>query len=663
MMEYPRPANTPRPGPDCARFADWLPLLTTAGGTLGASAANSHHSADTANDDAMNLAATRAHAQTCAYCQWQLATYTATVRAVRAEFAIPTSAAPFLTLDAIMRRAAALDASAGAAEPTHAEMNTIYNEIEVDMTPTNTPMNEPERLPSWLATRGKASATAPSDSDTLTIVPTPRRNRRFLRALASLVAAAVIVALFGAIFYTLGGNHRRPTSPATHTIHYLGADGHWQVVTQFADSMNASIAQSNPQIIYDVTTQSTVRRSADGGKTWTTLSLPTQDFPSPVTPNGATVQSSPANAQIVLLTLYSDTSNPNCPASALGGARPSQVRELSMEIPVSGGYSCSFQYVSGDGGATWSKLSLVDDVKLGVIYGETYTNGSVLAYGDHIITFAQRDVNGQASPVGRLMGTTDGGLTWAPVDSDIAAAGQSVIQFVATPNGSTLFAVSIASTAKDGDGINYTPTLWRSDDFGAYWTNEGKFNQPPAQNGVTGNFDYLLTAASQNGRTLLYELQPNFTPQSTATPVPGYNLNGAGYPGGNGNSPGDIFVSSDNGHTWNDASNAGVPPGRYNYLNATGALGDGEIVALYNKSLITVSTVSANGISMTSSISDAAYYGWAPGAAEWQQLTPTFDAGNVVQQWITPASADQPETIWQVVYSGSSYTVEKCALT
>lgn len=665
MMENPGQANTPRPEPDCARFADWLPLLTTAGKTLGAPTANSHRSADLAMDGSeIDLAAARAHAQGCAYCQWQVATYMATERAVRAEFAIPTGAAPWLTLDAIVRRVAMLDASGGVTEPTHPEMNTIHNEIEVDMTPTN----GPERPPAWLLTRGQATAAPPLRADTPTGAPPPTRNRRFIRALASLVAAVVIVALFGALFYTFGGNHRRPTSPANHTIHYLGAHGYWQIVAQFTDTMNASIAQSNPQIIYDVTAQTTVRRSVDGGKTWTTLQLPTQDFPSPVTPNGVTVQVSPAHAQIVLLTLYSDTSNPNCPTSALGaGTRHSQVHELSMEIPASGGYSCTFQYVSGDGGATWNKLSLIDSVKLIAIYGRSYSFGSVLASGDRIITVAQPDVNGEVSQVGRLMGTTDGGLTWAPVDADIAAAGQGITQFVATPNGSTLFAVSIANTAKSGDGIAYTPTLWRSDDYGAHWTNEGSFNQPLDQPYHGSNSDYLLTAATQNGQTLLYELQPGHTPQATPTPIAG--LGQLGPPNvTNGALSGDIFVSADSGHTWSEASKLGIPAGRYSgglygSEGTLGTLSDGQIVMLYFKSIVTVSNVTSSGYSGAYSISDAAYYGWAPGAQAWQQLTPAFATEAVTQQWITPAKADQPETIWQVVYNGSTYTVEKCALT
>ncbi|MEO7001951.1 MAG: sialidase family protein [Ktedonobacterales bacterium] len=662
-------ANTPRPGPDCARFADWLPLLTLPTPPAGVAGVNGRGAADAA----MDLDAVRAHAQQCAYCQWQLATYTATDRALRTEYAIPTGVAPFLSLDAIVQRVA-LEAAGGtsgdvsgdvsgwAADTTHDEStDDIYHEIEVDMTP----YSEQER-------QAPASSQAPV-SLRAAVAPSTRprsRSRRFIPALTGLVAAAVIVALFSALFYTFGANHRR-TAQTAHTTHYLGANGHWQIISQFADStaQGAFAAQSNPQVIYVVTNSSSLRRTDDGGQTWVTLQLPTQDFPAAATIQGVEVQVSPLNPQIVLLTLVSNASNPNCPASNLGpgtlhpptASASTTSQQLSASIvPTSGGYSCNFQYVSSNGGATWSKLSLVDNVKLRI----AALANTLQVGGRHLFAFAQPDANGQETGVGRLMGSADGGLTWAPVDGAIAASGQGVIQFVASPTGAALFAMTISRSQTGGDGGGYTPTLWRSDDAGASWTNEGPFNQPPPQPNVTGEYYYLLTATTANGQTLLYELRPGYTPQPTPTAIPGTSAFAPGAP--NSITPGDIFVSADSGHTWSEASQLGVPAGLYagqfSSKGIAGTLSDGQIAMLFYKSIAHISHVTANGFQESFSMSDPAYYAWSPGAQSWQQLTPTFDGSMFSQQWIVPASASQPQTIWQLVRTGNTYTVERCPL-
>jgi len=683
-------AHTLRPGPDCVHFADWLSLLTPA------------PSLTPDEPDEPDMTALRAHVDACIWCQHQVAIYTANDRAVRVEYAIPTGRAPFLTLDAIVQRVAAQDVSGMADmadatdEPSLAPSGSTptppaatlhwtntarhqgaLHEIEGSMTPYNeqkreAPSDEP--TPS-----GAMSSFASPTSFGPPVAPTAlatasqggSRNRRFIQALAGLVAAAVIVGLFGALFYTFGANHRRPnrTAHTTKTTQYLGANGHWVVVSKFTDTgyQGITVAPSNPQVIYTTTSSAALRRSDDGGQTWTTVSVPTQDFPSPAAVSYPQITVSPLNPQVVIVTLGSDPSNPNCPASKLGPGTltppgsATQARTLSEDIPLSGGYSCTFQYVSGNGGASWTKLALADQVKLSTF------GGYFQAGGTHLYDFAQPNLNGQAPQTGRLMGSADGGVTWAPADALLAANGQGILQYAATTTGSTIFAVTIPNTSMNGDGGAYTPMLWRSDDAGAHWTNEGDFNQPaPDKNGVTGQYT-LLTATSVGGQTLLYELKPGYAPRPGSTPIP--------YPEEpftpNYIAPGDIFFSADSGHTWSEASQQGVPAGLYagSYANlgVVGTLDDGQITLFFYKSIVHVTHLpNSNGYTSTVTIKDAAYYAWSPSEQSWQQLTPSFDGHLVARQWITPATASQPETIWQIVRSGTNFattTVERCALT
>ena len=704
-------AQTLRPGQDCARFADWLPLLTQtppAGLPTGqriSSDMTDDVSVETAvglNGDGApeipDMNALRAHVDACAYCQRQLAAYSATEQALRSEYAIPTGRAPFLTLDAIVQRVAMQDAQDAQDAPflppsreragsvgsvaqaptttptalywTHtARQQGALHEIVGSMTP----YNESEQRQATLDEPTPSGTSAPHvramQPALLSAQPGRSRNRRFIQALAGLVAAAVIVGLFGALFYTFGASHRRPNQATqqTKTLHYLGANGHWVEVSHFTNTayMGIAVAPSNPQVIY--ATSSTVKlwRSDDGGQTWTPLSAPTGDLPSPTAASYPQIMVSPLNPQVVIVTLNSGSSNPHCPASKLGPgtlAPPSaktQTRLLSEDIPLSGGYTCTFQYVSSNGGASWSKLALTDQVKLS-------TFGSALRVGGtHLYDVAQPDVNGEAAQTSRLMGSADGGVTWAPADAALAASGQGILQYATTTTGNTLFAVTIPNTALSGDGNTYTPTLWRSDDAGAHWTNEGKFNQPaPDKYGMTGQYN-LLTATSVGGQTLLYELKPGYTshPKPTVMPFPEQPFTP------NTIAPGDIFVSADNGHTWSEASKQGVPAGLYagSFFNqgVTGTLGDGQIALLFYQSIAHITPV-PNGSKETLSMKDAAYYAWAPASQSWRQLTPSFEGEIVAQQWITPANGSQPETIWQVLRSGTTgatITLERCALT
>jgi hypothetical protein len=59
----------------------------------------------------------------------------------------------------------------------------------------------------------------------------------------------------------------------------------------------------------------------------------------------------------------------------------------------------------------------------------------------------------------------------------------------------------------------------------------------------------------------------------------------------------------------------------------------------------------------------SAYYRWAPGASSWTQLTSQLSEDGLLQQWLTPASSGQPETIWALVTRGNTAYLEKCALS
>ncbi len=638
--------------------------------------------------------------------------------ALRRYYAVPSGYAPFLTFDAVVRRAAMRDESDESddaqfavlaadelaradkwsadansfassdvarprekvtkmtsfdapdnpvgydAQPTVADVDARWERIRRAATGDATP-----EATSSEAARRPARRSAPSTRP-------PARKRNVTRGLLAAAAAILIVGLLGGVLYHFGAN--RPGGQighhATQTIHYLGAKATWQTVGQFPETrlpaapISYFVEQSNPMLVYryDYSKAFVLQESTDAGATWQNLALPQQDFPG-VTPHYVTLSISPVNPNILILILGSDQNNPACPPYVNAGvpgadsaARYSRAGQMSAQaattrlapsIPSSGGYNCTFQYVSSDGGTSWRTLTLPDKLKLSFGFSlQTSTDASGAVTASRLYANAAPDTNGQYTAATRLMMSVDGGLTWTFADEPIIAKGQVTYSFAASNTGSTLFDQTIAA-GKTYSVINgvATPTeFWRSDDAGAHWTDLG-----PApsidQYGDLGQ----LTVIQAAGKTLLYAEAPNFS-----------LTNGEGIPGGSPMAtPDGIFVSSDNGKTWQHAPKAGVAPGLGAPGGPIGILSDGSVIFQFTKEKEIVTKLPGGGTDGQTVDEGSIYYAWKPGASSWEQLAPKLDEDWVEQQWLAPASNGQPETIWVVALRGNTLYLEKCALS
>jgi hypothetical protein len=484
--------------------------------------------------------------------------------------------------------------------------------------------------------------------------PTSRRAGK-LSAFAALVAAALIVALMALALHTLApasrvGTHAKGTpTVAAHVTH---ARGHWSDVARYTLNGSSSIfiSPSNPNVVYEAVvpltnaTTYTLRRSDDGGATWVSLPNPTIDDPAWF----GQLFASPLDAQVVFLTLGSNQTNAQCPKpSGQPGAyaRPDDggaAQAYRGLAPLSGGYSCSFQYVSRDGGLHWSQPDFP-------LPGQHFTGGFRLtdaaqAQGNRLYATITGDLNGVAYFGSRLVASDDGGMTWSAADSDIQAQGATVVSYRAIPGGTTLF----ATTMPQGTETNNMspPLLWRSDDGGAHWSRVGAL--PHAQTQLigagTGPQGMLLYAAILDG----------------SARMPG------------------ILASADGGATWRAAPSAGFPatpttttvgsspaPTPIPILvpaagvAAVGMLADGSLVVEYSPPW-NLQNQPGGEILMNY---DVAYFGWRPGDSSWFQVTPQPGKGVINEAWID-APADQPQAIWIVFVTAdnTTFTVRKCVL-
>ena len=203
----------------------------------------------------------------------------------------------------------------------------------------------------------------------------------------------------------------------------------------------------------------TLARTSDGGATWTTLSLPTDDggwF-------GGLVLS-PLDAQTVFLSMGADQSDPHCPASASGNSATgygdmsrnqssNAGGPLDLQYPTSGGYSCSFQYVSRDGGAHWSHPSFPWPAQHFADLGVETSGFPGEVQGTTLFAAATGNLNGEYFDGVRLVASEDGGSTWSAVDNTIYAAGQVVTSYTAIPGMTSLYAMSVPQQTPCRPGI------------------------------------------------------------------------------------------------------------------------------------------------------------------------------------------------------------------
>ncbi|HUY79711.1 MAG TPA: sialidase family protein [Ktedonobacterales bacterium] len=419
---------------------------------------------------------------------------------------------------------------------------------------------------------------------------------------ALLIAALLIGLLLSRSGFNTRGAHPTPTAhtpvssvTATSTVASDGLPAGWQNLPVIAnDPGQPVIAPSNPQVVYFSVAGSSVKgvpptyllaRSDDGGVTIHHLPFPllngqTIDTYSPLLLN---LIVSPLNPQTVYL--YTQFDLGACPnnfvpfatqrvtprSAALG-----QVAQRGAEALA--GSTCQPEYVSTDGGLTWTLLNLPTKGLLGITPpdGNRYAP-TIQAQGSRLYsTVANVGLASSGVPMGgRLVMSQDGGVTWTLVDAPIAAQGLVAYDFAAAPSGSTVFVVSENPQTVQLPTVNADPHLWRSDDAGATWTELG---YTPGASATSGGVSGMAATVSANGQAIVYLTTSDANlPKSTTI----------------------LEASADGGQTWQHAPDAGT-------LGETVPLG----------------VSASNRVVMV--FADRSYRGWALGDAGWTTMAPSL---------------------------------------
>ncbi len=328
------------------------------------------------------------------------------------------------------------------------------------------------------------------------LVGAPSWGRR-----GAIAAAALLVALFaGLLIHQLPHRHGAPAT-ATPTAKTLAptevptatatpVGSAWTQVTSFAQAPNPPAALATQ---YDVfsgqdskgsTPYFRFRRSDDFGQTWVNLSPPQiagVKYPDNV--SAVTGIMSPLDPKTYILMLQLENIS-TCP-------QPS----------AQNGRMCQVQYVTQDGGATWTLLSLPAKGLVAVAWPfgqgvfplDLSVQGTRLYSTVNDVMFAASG----ATPPGRLVASDDGGATWSLVDDALNAQQLMVYGMTATPTGSTVFALAGVPDPNLMPGQLPPLSLWRSEDGGGNWREVTM----PAQN-FGGKF--LASSDASTGKSILY---------------------------------------------------------------------------------------------------------------------------------------------------------------
>ena len=591
---------TSAPQSSCEAVSPWLPLLRT-----GALTSDTETTIEE-------------HLRTCASCLSQRAEFERVEAALRSVYGVGASAFQPITVEEIGNRVEQRTIP-DIAQLTYESAELVASEQELQAT-ISTPQYSLQYSPQYRRSRGwRPPAWAPR--------------------LATVAAVITLVALFALVFQTLtpkGSGTATPQPPATvpaataTPIRYLGAHARWEQSAQVQGDprtpyMIYSVSQADPRVMYRyqlVVKQ--VERSDNSGASWQTLPIPTQDLAPNDSPS-VIVSPSPLDARVVVLTYQLLRGNATCPS----------------------GDFCQIQYISMDGGQHWQRLRLAAFTSLSVVGFAHPYESLFMAQGTHLFA-ALRSDNGAFSGYHIVM-SADGGASWATVDDAIVGSKQSVVEGVATPTGSTLFALTVAAGTPVVSATEGTRLLWRSDDQGKHWARVGAFPDVSGSRSRWGTASTHLAAATigLDNRPLLYYVDESETPEQQAQPMTAPAI-----------APEHIFVSRDGGNTWLPAPRSGIPGNDQVALASVGQLADGSIVMEFSR--LTTTQLDPN---TTFVQSDTAYYAWKPGDTSWRQLTSTAPGKIFLQQWLTPARSDIPETIWALTRQGATLTLQRCALS
>lgn len=439
------------------------------------------------------------------------------------------------------------------------------------------------------------------------------------QGVAAVLAAVVVVALLAGVLAQLGRGRgttaRQPAPTATPLVVRQAQNPHdvqrgvWTPLPRLTfatETMNSAgliaLAPSDPRVVYEARLNAdgtgSLRRTRDGGTSWTTLAIPTtrsalQDI---------AVEVSPLDAGVVYLTLTDKTApdpGASCPEMGPGAMLP-----------------CGLAYISIDGGAHWRRLALPVPGVFTAPQGQMAATGFGVfqTQGTRIYALAGCGATCGGVGTGQLVRSADGGRTWRQADSDLARVTYECA-FAAAPTGTTIF----AATSTRGCENESAPALalWRSDDAGAHWS--------AVTNALPGNDLRGMIATAQPGATtpLLY------LNLSQATPANNQIIE---HP-----TPASVQVSADGGKTWQSAPLAGA-------LDTTTAVGplaalpDGTVIAFQYRG-------DGNG-----RVTDAVPLGWKRGQPAWHALTPPLPSPP--SQLVLTTYSDGQPAIWAVAGTG-----------
>jgi hypothetical protein len=433
------------------------------------------------------------------------------------------------------------------------------------------------------------------------------------------VAAAVLVVGLIALLLTHNAANRGRTgaggdaTPVASPTITLAAPSNVQMAQP--DQLPV-VAQSDPSVVYKIA-NGALLRSSDGGKTYASLALPKTDL-SQIDSTSLAV--SPLDPTRVFVTMGGKKSGQGC----LPPNNPYPTIATHGGVMASGYVPCASQYISVDGGHTWSQPRLPTS---GVLGGLNMMRAVQGAYGDQSYAFqtqGQRLYSAMAfdnmsgslvdSPGVRLVASDDGGLTWRFIDTSLATSNRYICDFGASPIPSVVYAVT-------GDqacgGMTYPNlSLWRSDNDGQTWTR------------VRSLPTLAETGPAIGGHGELYLFMPQVTVQ--------------GHGASTTSAPADVKLSGDGGATFISAPSAGLPANPL-MVGPYATLADGAVV-------FGVAPGNAAGPGPSS------LYTWQKGQSAWTKIGHDIPAGiAAVTVSSLPAGATQ-QTITIVDNAGNVLT-------